>query len=122
GTDLVAQASRGAIAAGPALGVDHFDPLSGAADAGLMAPQRRSAASPSGASRRSAAGIRAAIRGASADVIQGRVMPPRQRRGNGMKAARVLKALAIYRAFAGLSVWLAPSQMARAFGLKVGED
>ena len=39
-----------------------------------------------------------------------------------MKAARVLKALAIYRAFAGLSVWLAPSQMARAFGLKVGED
>jgi len=39
-----------------------------------------------------------------------------------MKAARLLKALAIYRAFAGLSVWLAPSQMARAFGLKVGED
>ena len=39
-----------------------------------------------------------------------------------MKAARVLKALAIYRAFAGLSVWLAPSQMARAFCLKVGED
>jgi hypothetical protein len=38
-----------------------------------------------------------------------------------MNSERVLPALAIYRTFAGISVWLAPSQMARAFGLKVGD-
>jgi hypothetical protein len=38
-----------------------------------------------------------------------------------MKPQRVVKGLAVYRAFAGLSVWLAPSQMGRAFGLEVGD-
>lgn len=38
-----------------------------------------------------------------------------------MNSERVLPVLAIYRAFAGVSVWLAPIQMARVFGLKVGD-
>ena len=38
-----------------------------------------------------------------------------------MKGERVVQALAIYRAFAGVSVWLAPSQMARVFGLETGD-
>lgn len=32
----------------------------------------------------------------------------------------ILRGLAMYRAFAGLSVWVAPDQMGRAFGLKTG--
>jgi len=38
-----------------------------------------------------------------------------------VKGERVVQALAIYRAFAGVSVWLAPSQMARVFGLETGD-
>ena len=38
-----------------------------------------------------------------------------------MKGERVVQALAIYRAFAGVSVWLAPSQMARVFALETGD-
>jgi len=38
-----------------------------------------------------------------------------------VKGERVVQALAIYRAFAGVSVWLAPSQMARVFALETGD-
>jgi len=38
-----------------------------------------------------------------------------------VKGERVVQALAIYRAFAGVSVWLAPSQMARVFALDTGD-
>jgi hypothetical protein len=38
-----------------------------------------------------------------------------------VKGERVVQGLAIYRAFAGLSVWLAPSQMGRVFGFQTGD-